>query len=34
MSTGIAALVALIGLVLVYWAGTGLGLFVPKTSTP
>jgi hypothetical protein len=28
----VAAIVALLGLLLVYWAATGLGLFVPKDA--
>lgn len=30
MSAGLAALVALAGLALIYWAATGLGLLTPK----
>lgn len=30
MSAGVAALVALLGLALIYWGGLGLGLFVPS----
>lgn len=32
MSAGIAALVVLVGLALIYWAATGLGLLTPKDS--
>jgi hypothetical protein len=32
MSASVAAVVAILGLVLIYWAGSGLGLFVPKTA--
>lgn len=32
MPASVAALVALLGLALVYWALTGLGLFVPSGS--
>jgi hypothetical protein len=32
MSASVAAVIALLGLALIYWAGTGLGMFVPKTS--
>lgn len=34
MSAAVAALVALLGLALIYWAATGLGLFTPKDSAP
>lgn len=30
MSAGVAALIAIVGLAIIYWAATGLGLFVPK----
>lgn len=30
MSVSVAAIVALVGLALIYWAAVGLGLFVPK----
>lgn len=33
MATSVAALVALVGLILIYWAALGLGLFVPKGSS-
>lgn len=31
MSASVAAIVALLGLALIYWAGSGLGLFVPAS---
>lgn len=34
MPASIAALVALLGLALVYWSLTGLGLFVAPSTTP
>lgn len=34
MATSVAAIVALVGLLLIYWAGKGLGLFVAKDGAP
>ena len=33
MSATMAALLTLLGLALIYWGGTGLGLFVPKAAS-